>query len=219
MTTLAQIMERDGLFVPEPRDLLTDRGAPTAALRQWALDGGYTGRPGGWIYDRSGETVTQGWFNFASMMIRAGRARDSVELREVAKANRVRRLRGYAAKRRSLAADATEPNMRARWDREAREYDAQADAAGGSADHEAGSRTVIRYALISSGAAAIAAYMPENYSVIWKGIEDGREVSVIAGRDVAGWTLDGYVLPRLASGLYFGREIDLSHPIMKMVPA
>lgn len=30
---------------------------------------------------------------------------------------------------------------------------------------------------------------------------------IIKGKDVAGWTLDGYVLPRLASGLYFGEEL------------
>jgi hypothetical protein len=30
---------------------------------------------------------------------------------------------------------------------------------------------------------------------------------IIAGTDYAGWTLDGYVLPRLASGLMFGEEV------------
>ena len=30
---------------------------------------------------------------------------------------------------------------------------------------------------------------------------------MIGGYDDAGWTLDGYVLPRLASGLIFGEEI------------
>jgi hypothetical protein len=37
----------------------------------------------------------------------------------------------------------------------------------------------------------------------------GREGLVIEGTDNAGWTLDGYVLPRLASGLYFGKEIPV----------
>lgn len=71
-----------------------------------------------------------------------------------------------------------------------------------------------RYALIRSGALAIADYLPSNYEVIHR---DGVE-TVIAGRDRAGWSLDAYVLPRLASGLYFGQEIDLSHPIMKLIP-
>ena len=42
---------------------------------------------------------------------------------------------------------------------------------------------------------------------------------MIGGRDVAGWTLDAYVIPRLASGLYFATEIDLSHPALKQLPA
>jgi hypothetical protein len=41
---------------------------------------------------------------------------------------------------------------------------------------------------------------------------------VIQGEDNAGWTLDDYVIPRLASGLHFAKEIDLSHPIMKEIP-
>ena len=45
-----------------------------------------------------------------------------------------------------------------------------------------------------------------------------QNVTVIAGEDNAGWTLDDYVIPRLASGLYVGKEIDLSHPVMKLIP-
>jgi len=48
----------------------------------------------------------------------------------------------------------------------------------------------------------IRAYLPSNYGAD----SDGKNV-FIHGIDVAGWTLDGYVLPRLASGLYFGREV------------
>ena len=66
----------------------------------------------------------------------------------------------------------------------------------------------IRYALVSARPESIAAYLPDNYRVI--GSVDGE--TVIGGRDVAGWTLDAYVIPRLASGLYFATEIDLSHP-------
>src|SRR5262249_58063121 len=35
---------------------------------------------------------------------------------------------------------------------------------------------------------------------------------VIKGRDHYGWTLDGYVIPCLGSGLMSVEEIDLSHP-------
>ncbi len=45
-------------------------------------------------------------------------------------------------------------------------------------------------------------YLPENYSAV----QLDREI-VILGRDVAGWTLDGYVIPRLASGLIFAEEV------------
>jgi hypothetical protein len=48
----------------------------------------------------------------------------------------------------------------------------------------------------------IRAYLPSNYGAD----SDGKDV-YLHGIDVAGWTLDGYVLPRLASGLYFGREV------------
>lgn len=81
---------------------------------------------------------------------------------------------------------------------------------------------ITRYALIRSGALAIADYLPSNYEVIHRdvpwGKSENRGQTVIAGQDRAGWTLQ-YVLDRLASGLYFGEEIDLSHPIMKSIPA
>lgn len=66
-----------------------------------------------------------------------------------------------------------------------------------------------------------AAYMPGNYHVIYRGSHPERdtwEAAVIMGEDSHGWTLDDYVLPRLASGGMIGREIDLSHPIMMRIP-
>ena len=85
-----------------------------------------------------------------------------------------------------------------------------------------------RYAIIFSDSSQIDAYMPGNYSVIWRGeyqTDTDREfnlrdqfVTVIGGEDSHGWTLDGYVIPRLASGMYFAKEIDLSHPVMKLIP-
>jgi hypothetical protein len=57
-------------------------------------------------------------------------------------------------------------------------------------------------------ARVIEAYMPSNYSA-FPVIADSVTVGVlIVGEDSHGWTLDDYVLPRLASGLYFAREID-----------
>src|SRR5215831_16596585 len=80
---------------------------------------------------------------------------------------------------------------------------------------------MIRYALIDSksaagwsgdGHATVAKYLPGNYTVL--GVTDLG--IVVAGKDDAGWTLDGYVLPRLSSGLIAGEEIDLSHPAAKL---
>jgi hypothetical protein len=50
---------------------------------------------------------------------------------------------------------------------------------------------------------AIAAYLPANYEVVGTR-RDGA--IIIKGTDNAGWTLDDYVIPRLASGLYFAEE-------------
>lgn len=85
-----------------------------------------------------------------------------------------------------------------------------------------------RYALVSlrtAGIRRVLAYLPANYTPM--GVTDVDEMNdpegrygpylVIEGRDVAGWTLDGYVIPRLASGLNAAREIDLSHPVMKLL--
>lgn len=45
-------------------------------------------------------------------------------------------------------------------------------------------------------------FLPSNYTAD----SDGGSI-FIHGEDVAGWTLDGYVIPRLASGLIFAREV------------
>lgn len=72
---------------------------------------------------------------------------------------------------------------------------------------------MMRYALIAGGPSRVAAYLPTNYRVL--GTVGGQ--TVIGGRDEAGWTLDAYVIPRLASGLFFASEIDLSHPVFKQL--
>ena len=59
----------------------------------------------------------------------------------------------------------------------------------------------------------VAAYLPSNYRVISTEMhtddDDTREHGhvIIAGRDHHGWTLNGYVIPRLASGLIAAEEI------------
>ena len=61
-----------------------------------------------------------------------------------------------------------------------------------------------RYALVNTpDSERVAPYLPSNYRVIGE-TEDG---TLISGTDNAGWTMDDYVLPRLASGLHFGHEI------------
>ena len=50
----------------------------------------------------------------------------------------------------------------------------------------------------------VRAYMPSNYGAYWSFAENAI---VISGHDNAGWTLDGYVIPRLASGMIIAHEI------------
>lgn len=67
-----------------------------------------------------------------------------------------------------------------------------------------------RFAVVVGGADSVGQYLPDNYRVLAAPTEIRRRpFTLIGGRDVAGWTLDGYVLPRLASGLYWGVEVEL----------
>jgi hypothetical protein len=56
----------------------------------------------------------------------------------------------------------------------------------------------------------LEAYLPSNYRVTAE-VDDlswpDHLVFEIEGRDVAGWTLDDYVIPRLASGLIWAEEL------------
>jgi len=54
----------------------------------------------------------------------------------------------------------------------------------------------------------VAAYLPAAFAVLGEGMQDTRTFYVIGGYDNAGWTLDGYVIPRLASGLIFADEVS-----------
>jgi hypothetical protein len=67
---------------------------------------------------------------------------------------------------------------------------------------------MLRAAIIerpTSPLSTIQAYLPGNYSAVTQA--DGSVL--IFGQDSCGWTLDDYVIPRLASGLHFAREIAL----------
>lgn len=50
----------------------------------------------------------------------------------------------------------------------------------------------------------VEAYLPGNYRFL--GYDSNGDI-IIAGEDNHGWTLDGYVIPRLASGLIHCREV------------
>lgn len=50
-------------------------------------------------------------------------------------------------------------------------------------------------------------YLPSNYRVVGTQVgEFGHTEVLISGIDVAGWTMDNYIIPRLGSGLYACRE-------------
>ena len=54
----------------------------------------------------------------------------------------------------------------------------------------------------------VESFLPSNYSVHEVVTVDGAEILTIRGRDSAGWTMDGYVIPRLASGNIFAKEVQ-----------
>lgn len=49
----------------------------------------------------------------------------------------------------------------------------------------------------------VTPFLPTNYEVVG-GSDEGV---IVSGHDNAGWTLDGYVIPRLASGCMFATEV------------
>jgi hypothetical protein len=73
----------------------------------------------------------------------------------------------------------------------------------------------MRYATVSGPLQTIARYLPANYTA--QPTASGDAV-LISGEDNAGWTLDDYVIPRLASGLYFAREISAEDAATLAVP-
>lgn len=73
---------------------------------------------------------------------------------------------------------------------------------------------IIKRPRLADNAEQIARYLPDNYKI--RGETD--EFFVIEGEDNAGWTMDAYVLPRLASGLVWGQEIDEDEAAKLVIP-
>ena len=75
-----------------------------------------------------------------------------------------------------------------------------------------------RYATVSRRASgdrgadqrSVEALLPSQYRVLATWPQGASTVALVAGHDVAGWTMDAYVLPRLASGGWYGHEVDAS---------
>jgi hypothetical protein len=69
---------------------------------------------------------------------------------------------------------------------------------------------VTRYGVIYGNSLGhIAVYLPDNYRIIPSTLTttpDGHQRVGFEGEDVAGWTLEDYVIPRLASGGYTVEE-------------
>lgn len=59
-----------------------------------------------------------------------------------------------------------------------------------------------RFAIVAASPKFVAPYLPDNYEVV--GITPGG-TTLIGGYDFAGWTLEDYVIPRLASGLHWAK--------------
>jgi hypothetical protein len=57
----------------------------------------------------------------------------------------------------------------------------------------------------SSQGQVVAKYLPSNYKVV----EVHDTYVLVVGVDNAGWTLDDYVIPRLASGLFRAEETEV----------
>ncbi len=64
---------------------------------------------------------------------------------------------------------------------------------------EAGLPRIERIAVVTGRPDDIDSYMPRNYHVLGT---CGYDQCIIGGFDDAGWTLEDYIIPRLASGLH-----------------
>lgn len=80
---------------------------------------------------------------------------------------------------------------------------------------------ITRYGIVrgARSTSEVEAYLPDNYRVLYQGLEGSRPFHVIEGKDSHGWSFESYVQPRLASGLMGCEEIGLDHPVMRKIPA
>lgn len=83
---------------------------------------------------------------------------------------------------------------------------------------------MIRIAIAQTGKAKVVAeYLPNNYKVIGRTLDNAG--TVIVGIDDHGWTLDGYVIPRLGTALIAVSEVievdglDLKQLQLDLIPA
>jgi hypothetical protein len=67
----------------------------------------------------------------------------------------------------------------------------------------------MRYATCNAPLDTVQAYLPDNYRARVQ--PDG--LVLISGTDRGGWTLDDYVIPRLASGLIYAAEVAADHVV------
>jgi hypothetical protein len=63
-----------------------------------------------------------------------------------------------------------------------------------------------RVAIAKGDLATVRRYLPANYTA--DPLPGSVTHVVIYGDDSHGWTLDGYVIPRLASGMIYAREVE-----------
>jgi hypothetical protein len=75
---------------------------------------------------------------------------------------------------------------------------------------------MVRFAIVKGARSAkeVWAYLPHNFVVVGGGATRYPEHEyVICGIDEAGWTLDGYIIPRLSSGSIGAREITSTEAV------
>lgn len=83
---------------------------------------------------------------------------------------------------------------------------------------------MIRYAIVVNARTRheAEAYLPENYEIVHEakdvqiGLSRDKPYFVIAGQDVAGWTLDSYVIPRYQSGMIGCKEVTNVHELAEI---
>ena len=56
----------------------------------------------------------------------------------------------------------------------------------------------------------VARFLPANYEVVGTEVYRNSSEVFVKGTDVAGWTADGYVIPRLATGLLVAEVYSVS---------